>query len=147
MRYAEGRFLADAPINAARPHGAQTKGGKMTRVIVDLSNDSRLDLLLAFLRRLGPGEIGVAVERNGQSIAFAPSPDDDTRFEAMVNQIIEDAMAGKVEPLTPQEEEREERELAEYGEEVVLELGVFTDDDIVRMINEDRAERREKAAA
>lgn len=119
----------------------------MTRVTVDFHNESRLELLLAFLRRLGGAEVEVAVEREGRRVELTPSPDDDARFEALVNQVIEDAMAGKIKALTPEEEEEEERKLAEYGEARARELGGFTDDEIVRMINEDRKERREKIAA
>lgn len=120
----------------------------MTVVRIELSNNSRLDLLLAFLRRLGPSEeVKVAIEQSGRGLALAPSPEDESRFEAMINKIIEDALAGKLERLTPEEEEREERELATYSAERTRELGIFTDDDIVRMINEDRSQRREKAFA
>lgn len=137
------------PFSGLRSGRARRKqGGKMTVVRIELSNNSRLDLLLAFLRRLGPSEeVKVAIEQSGRGLALAPSPEDESRFEAMINKIIEDALAGKLERLTPEEEEREERELATYSAERTRELGIFTDDDIVRMINEDRSQRREKAFA
>jgi hypothetical protein len=120
----------------------------MTKVIVELSNNTRLDLLLAFLRRLGTDdEVKVAVEENGQSVARAYSPEDDARFEALVEQIIQDVLAGKIDPLPPEEEDREERELAVYGEQKAQELAILTDDDIVRLINQDRCAQREKAVA
>lgn len=135
------------PFSGLRSGRARRKqGGKMTVVRIELSNNSRLDLLLAFLRRLGPSdEVKVAIEQSGRGLA--PSLEDESRFEAVINKIIEDALAGKLERLTPEEEEREERELAAYSAERTRELGIFTDDDIVRMIHEDRSQRREKAFA
>jgi hypothetical protein len=120
----------------------------MTEVTVKLKDDSKLDILLAFLGRLGSSEeVKVAVERNGRGVALGHSPEDDARFEHMVNQIIQDALAGKMEQLTPEEEDAEDEELAAYGEQTMRIFGVLTDDDIVRIINEDRKEQRERAAA
>ncbi|MFN0086641.1 MAG: hypothetical protein ACKVX9_14730 [Blastocatellia bacterium] len=119
----------------------------MTVVRIELSNNERLDLLLAFLRRLGSSEeVRVAIEQSEEP-ALTSSPEEEARFEAMINQIVEDALAGRLERLTPEEEEREQRELAAYSAERSRESGILTDDAIVRMINEDRRERREKAVA
>jgi hypothetical protein len=82
-----------------------------------------------------------------QEVEFISSPEEDAQFEALVNQVMEDAMAGRIETLTPEEEEAEARELAEYGERRAREVGGFTDDEIVRLLNEDRKERRERLAA
>ena len=50
----------------------------------------------------------------------------------------------KAQPMTPEELEAESKALAEYGEQRAKELGydTLTDDDIVRIIHEYRAEQR-----
>lgn len=122
----------------------------MTVVRVELSNNSRLDLLLAFLRRLGSSdEIKVVIEEGGQGQAQLPSSaveaEAEAHFETMIHQIIEDALAGRLERLTPEEEEREARELAAYRAEQADRPTTFSDDDIARLISEERRERRKKA--
>jgi hypothetical protein len=106
----------------------------MTEFVVKLRDASQADLLFAALNRLVINEgVQLSVEQNGHEIAL----DDDARFEATVNQIIEDAIAGRLEPLT----EEEQRENDEYWERVGAELNL-TDDDIVRIVKQVRAEGR-----
>ncbi|MGH9839978.1 MAG: hypothetical protein ACREEM_14435 [Blastocatellia bacterium] len=114
----------------------------MTEYVIKLRDASQAGLLLTALKRLVTAQdIDLSVEQNGQGIALDAVLDDDARFEAVVNQIIEDAMAGKIEPLT----EEEERENDEYWESVGAELNL-TDDEIVRIVNEVRAESRAQRA-
>jgi phosphomannomutase len=120
IRYAEIDFFADEVI-------------KMTKVTIELSSNSKLDLLLAFLRRLGNAEeVKVAVESNGA--ASDPALENDLRFEAMINQVIEDALAGKIEPMTDAEAEAEWRELAAYGAQKAAALGITSDKDVDRLV-------------
>jgi hypothetical protein len=115
----------------------------MTRVTVSLQNDSTLNLLIALLKRLSASEeITFAVEQNGQAIALSPAREDDARFEAIVNQIIADAMAGKFAPLTKEELKGN----AEYWERKGAELNL-SDDDIVHFVKEHRAEHRAHTVA
>lgn len=105
----------------------------MTKVTIELSSNSKLDLLLAFLRRLGNAEeVKVAVESNGA--ASDPALENDLRFEAMINQVIEDALAGKIEPMTDAEAEAEWRELAAYGAQKAAALGITSDKDVDRLV-------------
>lgn len=120
----------------------------MTEFVIKLRDESKAGLLLAALKRLVASEgFDLSVEQNGHGIAFDAVPDDDARFDAMIDQIISDAMAGKIEQLAPEEEEAEERELAAYGERIARESGITSDDDIVRVVNEYRREQREKSVA
>lgn len=120
----------------------------MTEFVIKLRDASQSRLLLAALRRLVAAQgVDLSVEQNGHGVALDAARDDDARFEATVNQIIEDAMAGKLGQLTPEEEESEERALAAYGEQKAQELGGISDDDIVRVVNEYRREQRGKAVA
>lgn len=118
----------------------------MIELIIKLKDDSKLGLLLATLRRLVTSEgVELAVEQSGQGVALDCAPsgvEDDARFEAEVNQIIEYAIAGRLEPPT----EEEERELSEYWEAKGAELNL-TDDDIVRIVKEHRVERRAQTDA
>lgn len=112
----------------------------MTEFVIKLGNDSQAGLLLAQLKRLVTAEgVDLTVEQDGKEIALAEALDDDARFEAMVNQIIEDKLAGRLEPLT----EEQEREDDEYWASIGAELNL-TDDDIVRIVKEVRAESRAK---
>ncbi|MCG3160609.1 MAG: hypothetical protein JMDDDDMK_01678 [Acidobacteria bacterium] len=104
----------------------------MTEFVIKLKDASQTGLLLDALKRLVTFQgVDLSVEQNGQGVAL----DDDARFEAIVNQIIEDKLAGRLEPLT----EEEQRENDEYWENVGAELNL-TDDDIVRLVKEVRAE-------
>ncbi len=115
----------------------------MTEFVIKLRDSSQTDLLLARLKRMVTSTgVDLSVEQNGQGIALDAVLDDDARFEAVVNQIIEDAIAGRIEPLT----EEEEREDDEYWESIGKELNL-TDDDIVRLVKEVRAEGRVPTAA
>ncbi len=115
----------------------------MTELTIKLKDDSKLGLLLAMLKRLVTSEgVELAVEQNGEGVALDVALDDDARFEAAVNQIIEDAIAGRLEPLT----EEEQRKCAEYWEKIGAELDL-TDDDIVRIVKETRAEQRARTVA
>ncbi len=119
------------------------RGKKMTELTIKLKDESRLGLLLAMLRRLVTSEgVELSVERNGLGVALDRATDDDARFDAIVNQIIEDAIAGRLEPLS----EEEQRESAEYWEKVGAELNL-SDDDIVRLVKETRAEERARTVA
>jgi hypothetical protein len=114
----------------------------MTEFVIKLGDDSQAGLLLAQLKRLVTAEgIDLSVEQNGKEIALEHVFDDDAQLEAVVNQIIADKLAGKLEPLT--EEERRENEA--YWENVGKELNL-TDDDIVRLVKDVRAESRAKTA-
>jgi hypothetical protein len=127
---------------------AYNKAEKMTEFVIKLKDESKVDLFIAMLKRLVTAEgVDLSVERNGQGVGLDTASDDDARFEAMVNRIIEDAIAGKIERLTPEQEEAEERELAAYGEQKAQESGITSDDDIVRIVNEYRREQKEKVAA
>lgn len=120
----------------------------MTEFVIKLKDESKVGLFIATLKRLVTSEgVDLSVERNGQGVALDTASDDDARFQAMIDQVIADAMAGKIERLTPEEEEAEERELAAYGEQKAQESGITSDDDIVRIVNEYRREQKEKAAA
>jgi hypothetical protein len=120
----------------------QQWGGAMTEFVIKLGDDSQAGLLLAQLKRLVTAEgIDLSVEQNGKEIALEHVFDDDAQLEAVVNQIIADKLAGKLEPLT--EEERRENEA--YWENVGKELNL-TDDDIVRLVKDVRAESRAKTA-
>ena len=132
------------PLTNLRSRRARRKqGGKMTEFVIKLRDDSKASLLLATLKRLVTSQgVDLAIEQNGQGIALDAAPDDDARFDAMVDQIIADAMAGKLRPLTAEEM----RELDEYGEKVGAELN-FSDDDIVRLVKETRAEPRAQSVA
>ncbi len=110
----------------------------MTEFVIKLRDGSQSGLLLAMLKRLVTSRgVDLSVEQNGQRITLDAVLDDDARFEAVVNQIIEDAIAGRLEPLT----EEEQRKNDEYWESVGAELNL-TDDDIVRLVNQVRAEGR-----
>jgi hypothetical protein len=116
----------------------------MTVIRIELSNNERLDFFLALLRRVAPSdEINIAIEQDGQARSFRPPPEAGARFDEMVDQFIEDALAGKFDPLTAAEDEREERSLMAYAAERLRVSGRCTDDEIARMINEDRSVRRE----
>lgn len=109
----------------------------MTEFVIKLRDDSKVGLLLATLKRLVTSQgIELAVEQNGQGIALDTTTDD-RRFEAMVNQIIADAIAGNLEPVS----EEEQKENAAYFEKVGVGLNL-NDDDIVRLVKEQRAENR-----
>jgi hypothetical protein len=102
----------------------------MTELTIKLIDDSKLGLLLAMLRWLVTSEgVELSVEQNGQEDALDRVTEDDMRFDATVNQIIEDAIAGRLKPLT----EEEQRECAEYWEKIGAELNL-TDEDIVRIV-------------
>lgn len=124
------------PLTRWRSRRAQRKQeGEMTEFVIKLSDDSKVGLLLATLKRLATSQgVELAVERNGEEVALDTTADD-ARFEALVNQIIADAMAGNLEPLT----EEEQRENAAYWEKVGTEMSL-SDDDIVRLVKEQRAE-------
>jgi hypothetical protein len=108
----------------------------MTEFVIKLKDESKVDLFIAMLKRLATSEgVDLSVERNGQGVALDAASDDDVRFEAVVNRIIQDAIAGRLAPLT----EEEERETDEYWEKVGEELNL-TDDEIVRLVKEDRAQ-------
>lgn len=120
----------------------------MTELVIKIRDNSQVGLLLATLKRLVTAEgIDLSVEQDGQNIALNPSSENDARFEALVSQIIADALAGKIEPLTPEEEEREERELAAYGAQKAAELGITSDEDVYRLLDEHKKERRAPIAA
>jgi len=120
----------------------------MTEYVIKLRDASQSGLLLDALKRLVTVRgVDLSVEQNGHGVVLDGELDDDARFEVTVNQIVEDAIAGKLEPMTPEEEEAEEHELAAYGEQKAQEIGGLSDDDIVRLVNEYRREQREKAAA
>jgi len=107
----------------------------MTEFVIKLRDDSKTGIFLATLKRLVTSQgVELAVERNGQGIALDTTTDD-ARFEGMVNQIIADAIAGNLEPLT----EEEQRKNAAYWERLGEELSL-DDDDIVRLVKETRAE-------
>lgn len=115
----------------------------MTEFVIKLHDPLQAGALLAQLKRLVTAEnFDLSVEQNGQAIALEQALDDDARFEAEVNQIIADKLAGKLEPLT--EEERAENE--EYWERIGAELNL-TDDDIVRLVKQVRAENYARPAA
>jgi len=108
----------------------------MTEFVIRLKDESKVDLFIAMLKRLVTSEgVDLSVEHNGQGVALDAAADDDARFEAVVNRIIQGAIAGRLAPLT----EEEERETAEYWEKVGEELNL-TDDEIVRLVKEDRAQ-------
>ena len=110
----------------------------MTEFVIKLRDESKTSLLLSVLKQMVMSQgVDLSVEQNGHGIALDALLDDDLRFEATINQIIADAIAGKAEPLT----EKEEQENDEYWERVGAELNL-TDDDIVRLVNQVRAERR-----
>lgn len=107
----------------------------MTEFVIKLRDDSKVSLLLATLKRLVTSQgVDLAVEQNGRGIALDQTQNGDARFEAMVNQIIEDATAGRLAPLT----EKEKQENDEYWAKVGSELNL-SDDDIVRQVKEHRA--------
>lgn len=137
------------PFSGLRSGGVRRKqGGKMTELVIKIRDNSQVGLLLATLKRLVTAEgIDLSVEQDGQNIALNPSSENDARFEALVSQIIADALAGKIEPLTPEEEEREERELAAYGAQKAAELGITSDEDVYRLLDEHKKERRAPIAA
>ncbi len=120
----------------------------MTELTIKLKDDSKLSLLLALLRRWTTSEgVELAVEQNGQGVALDHTTDDDARFDAMVDQIIADAMAGRLEALTPEEIAASEQSRVENGAKRAVEFGITSDEDVVRIVNEYRREQREKAAA
>jgi hypothetical protein len=109
----------------------------MTEFVIKLRDASQADLLLDALKRLVAFQgVDLSVEQNGQGIAL----DDDARFEAIVNQIIKDKLAGRLEPLTEEEMDEIDREAAEWGVKRAAELGITSDDDIVRLVKQVRAE-------
>lgn len=109
----------------------------MTEFVIKLRDASQSSLLLAALRRLVTAQgVDLSIEQNGHGVALDTAPDDDARFEATVNQIIEDAIAGRLEPPT----EEEMREDNEYWEGVGAELNL-SDDEIVSIVKQVRAER------
>lgn len=114
----------------------------MTKVTIQIADNSKLPLVLATLQRLASaGGLEFAVEEPGQTPTLDTSSDD-AQFAATVNQIVADAMAGKLAPLAGEEARR----TAEYWEKVGTELNL-TDDDIVRLVKECRAEDHAKSAA
>ncbi len=120
----------------------------MKEFVITLRDESQTSLLLALLRRLVTVQgVDLVVHQNGHGVTLDATAADDARFEAMVDQIIQDALAGKFETPTPSEVEAKDRELAAYGERKMAELGFPTDDDIVRIIKEDRLERSVNALA
>jgi len=119
-----------------------------TEFVIKLDDESKIDLLLATLKRLVTSYgVSLSVERNGQRVALEDSLENESRFEAMINQIIADALAGKIERLTPEEAEAEWREIAAYGEQRAAELGITSDEDVDRLVKEHREEQRIKHAA
>ncbi len=113
----------------------------MTEFVIKLKDASQAGLLLDALKRLVTSQgVDLSVEQNGHGIALDAVLDDDTRFEAMVNQIIEDKLAGKLEPLTEEEMDEIDRDAAEWGAKRAAELGITSDDDIVRLVKQVRAE-------
>lgn len=119
-----------------------------TEFVIKLDDDSKIGLFLATLKRLVMAHnVGLSVEQNGQRVALETALDDDARFEATVNQIIADALAGKIERLTPEGAEAEWRELAAYGEQKAAELGITSDEDVDRIVKEYREEQKVKHAA
>ena len=113
----------------------------MTEFILKLRDDSKAGLLLATLGRLASQGLELAVERNGKGIALDTHADD-AAFEATIQQIVDDAMAGNLAPLTPEEEREDDEYWATVGEELQL-----SDDEIVRLVKEVRAETHVRAAA
>jgi len=109
----------------------------MTEFVIKLRDASQADLLLDALKKLVTFQgVDLSVEQNGHGVAL----DDDARFEAIVNQIIEDKLAGKLEPLTEEEMDEIDRDAAEWGAKRAAELGITSDDDIVRLVKQVRAE-------
>lgn len=107
----------------------------MTKFIIELNDDSKAGLLLATLKRLVMTQgIELLVERNGQGIAL-DTPADDARFASTVDRIIADAIAENLQPLT----EKEKLENAAYWQKVGADMDL-SDDEIVRLIKEQRAE-------
>ncbi|MGH9842924.1 MAG: hypothetical protein ACREEM_29655 [Blastocatellia bacterium] len=118
----------------------------MTEFVIKLRDESKIGFLLATLKRLVTSHgIDLAVEQNGQGITLDGS--DDAHFEAMINQVVEDALAGRLEPMTPAQREAEWRELAAYGEQKAVQMGINADEDIDRLVNQYRQEQRAKNAA
>jgi hypothetical protein len=118
----------------------------MTEFVIKLRDESKADFLLATLKRLMTSHgIDLTVEQNGQSVTLDDA--DDARFEAMINQVIEDALAGRFEFMTTAQREAEWRELAAYGEQKAIQMGINADEDIDRLVNQYRQEQRAKNAA
>lgn len=69
---------------------------------------------------------------------------DDARFEANVNQLIQDAIAGRLEPMTIEEMDEIDRDMAEWGEKTAAILKITSDDDIVRLVHDLRREEGEE---
>lgn len=110
----------------------------MTEYVIKLRDASQSGLLLDALKRLVAAQgIDLSVEQNGHGVVLDGEQDDDARFEATVNQIIEDAIAGKLEPMTEEEQRQDEEYWGGVGSELNL-----SDDDIVNLVKQDRAERR-----
>jgi hypothetical protein len=80
--------------------------------------------------------VDLAVERNGHEIALAAA--DESRFKAMINQVVEDALANKLEALTPEQLDAEWRELAAYGAQKAVAAGITSDEDVDRLVNQYR---------
>lgn len=96
-------------------------------------------MLLAFLRRLGSAEdVKVNIEENGQPVTPDRMQGEDAHFEGLVSQVIQDAVAGRLEPMTSEEMDEIDREMAEWGEKTAALLGITSDDDIVRLVNDVR---------
>ena len=75
-------------------------------------------------------------------------PEDVESLDAWAARVTEEAVRdAKENPMTDEEAGALERKLAAYDGKKSAEMGILSDDDIVRMINEDRRERREKAVA
>ncbi len=120
----------------------------MTELTIKLKDDSKAGLLLALLRRWTTSEgVEIAVEQNGQGVALDRTADDDARFDAMVDQIVADAVAGRLEALTAEEIAAAEQRRVENGAKKAAEFGITSDEDVVRIVNEYRREQREKATA
>ncbi len=119
----------------------------MKEFVITLRDESQTGLLLALLKRLVTVQgVDLAVRQNGHGVALDVTTADDAHFEAMVDQLIQDALAGKFETLTPEEEEAEKRADNQYWASVGAELNL-SDDDIVRLVKEVRAENHVHATA
>lgn len=56
----------------------------------------------------------------------------------MINQVVEDALANKLEALTPEQLDAEWRELAAYGAQKAVAAGITSDEDVDRLVNQYR---------
>jgi hypothetical protein len=68
----------------------------MTQFIIKLGDESKASLLLALLKRLAMSRVvDLSVEQNGQEVALDTMSDEEAQFEAVVNRIIENTIAGR----------------------------------------------------